>query len=426
LQYNANNELEKSLRTQYQDNNIVKTLTEYHYDAFGRRITKHSETRNFTQNKDNLRQISKTQHRHTHMLWDGDLPIQEYSDTHVYTTIYEQGSFEPVARLVWLRDELLKAANDEIKNAERESWEDAPELIPNMQVFYYHNDQLGTPNELTNDQGEVVWLADYQAWGETREEMCWGHILVSQGESCARVVEDDVWHEQQLNPLQVEKEHLQPIRFQGQHYDIETGLHYNRFRYYDPDVGMFTTRDPIGLMGGDNVFQYAPNPTGWIDPLGLVTLGEAERSLWSRGVPRDERSFLGIASYSDTQRFNEWLRLEESDMGWLGELQGLECPIRIEDVTGPNWNEVGQANEFHRPGVFEARSRETAGGHSNQCVYTAGGDLMTEPPAAGSVDKAACGIMYACPIHYLQDVQPYQLAERLGRIDDYYKVRPVH
>uniref|UniRef100_UPI002597C8C1 hypothetical protein n=1 Tax=uncultured Psychrobacter sp. TaxID=259303 RepID=UPI002597C8C1 len=47
LQYNANNELEKSLRTQYQDNTIIKTLTEYHYDAFGRRIAKHSETRNF-------------------------------------------------------------------------------------------------------------------------------------------------------------------------------------------------------------------------------------------------------------------------------------------------------------------------------------------------------------------------------------------
>ena len=53
-------------------------------------------------------------------------------------------------------------------------------------------------------------------------------------------------------------------------YDTETGLHYNRFRYFDPDSGMFTSRDPIGLMGGSNVFQYAPNPTGWIDPFGLT------------------------------------------------------------------------------------------------------------------------------------------------------------
>uniref|UniRef100_UPI002593C633 RHS repeat domain-containing protein n=1 Tax=uncultured Psychrobacter sp. TaxID=259303 RepID=UPI002593C633 len=233
---------------QYQDNNIVKTLTEYHYDAFGRRIAKHSETRNFIQSKDQLTQSRQTQYQHTHMLWDSDLPIQEYSDTHVYTTIYDQGSFKPVARLAWLRDELLKAANDEIKNAKREFWEDAPELIPNMQVFYYHNDQLGTPNELTNDEGEVVWLADYEAWGNT-----------------AKVI----YSESELEELKVSKEHLQPIRFQGQHFDTETGLHYNRFRYYDPDMGMFTTRDPIGLRGGDNVFAYAPNPTGFIDPLGL-------------------------------------------------------------------------------------------------------------------------------------------------------------
>ena len=46
-------------------------------------------------------------------------------------------------------------------------------------------------------------------------------------------------------------------------------LHYNRFRYYDSDVGMFISRDPIGLLGGSNVFQYAPNPVMWIDPWGL-------------------------------------------------------------------------------------------------------------------------------------------------------------
>ena len=106
LQYNANNELEKSLRTQYQGNQIIKTQTLYHYDAFGRRIAKQSETRNFTQSNDQLKQTSKTQYKHTHMLWDSDLPIQEYTDTHVYTTVYDQGSFKPVARLAWLRDDM--------------------------------------------------------------------------------------------------------------------------------------------------------------------------------------------------------------------------------------------------------------------------------------------------------------------------------
>lgn len=61
----------------------------------------------------------------------------------------------------------------------------------------------------------------------------------------------------------------QPFRFQGQQFDEETGLHYNRFRYYDPSVGRFASQDPIGLAGGNNPFLYAPTPTSWIDPYGL-------------------------------------------------------------------------------------------------------------------------------------------------------------
>ncbi|MGA9704568.1 RHS repeat-associated core domain-containing protein, partial [Pseudomonas sp.] len=60
----------------------------------------------------------------------------------------------------------------------------------------------------------------------------------------------------------------QNLRFQGQYLDREIGLHYNTFRFYDPDVGRFTTPDPIGLLGGFNLYQYAPNPIGWVDPWG--------------------------------------------------------------------------------------------------------------------------------------------------------------
>ncbi|MBI0521000.1 RHS repeat-associated core domain-containing protein, partial [Pectobacterium parmentieri] len=59
------------------------------------------------------------------------------------------------------------------------------------------------------------------------------------------------------------------LRYAGQYADEETGLHYNLFRYYDPVVGRFTTQDPIGLAGGINLYQYAPNPLGWVEPLGL-------------------------------------------------------------------------------------------------------------------------------------------------------------
>ena len=74
----------------------------------------------------------------------------------------------------------------------------------------------------------------------------------------------------------------QSIRFQGQWHDVETGLHYNRFRYYDPEVGRFIHQDPIGLLGGVNLYQYAPNPLDWTDPLG-----------WWKGQPRGGNGRFG-------------------------------------------------------------------------------------------------------------------------------------
>ena len=117
-----------------------------------------------------------------------------------------------------------------------------------IRIYYYHNDHLGTPQELTNALGEVVWLNYSQAWGGSYETKCFA---------------------KELDNLDVSADLLQPIRFQGQFFDGETNLHYNRFRYYDSDVGMFVQRDPIGLMGGINSYQYAPNPIIWIDPTGL-------------------------------------------------------------------------------------------------------------------------------------------------------------
>ena len=74
----------------------------------------------------------------------------------------------------------------------------------------------------------------------------------------------------------------QPFRFQGQQFDEETGLHYNRYRYYDPDVGLYTTQDPIGLFGGININLYTNKPTSHIDPLGLS--GNAHQRAVSRGA----------------------------------------------------------------------------------------------------------------------------------------------
>ncbi|NQJ69551.1 hypothetical protein HO539_07525 [Streptococcus suis] len=103
----------------------------------------------------------------------------------------------------------------------------------------------------------MVWLNYEFAWGGTYQSY---------------------YKEQSLNNIPIDKDHLQPIKFQGQYYDPETSLHYNRFRYYDSDVGMFIQRDQIGLLGGLNTFQYAPNPIEWVDPWGL--------SGWKKGTPK--------------------------------------------------------------------------------------------------------------------------------------------
>ncbi|WP_305076266.1 RHS repeat domain-containing protein, partial [Methylobacter sp. BlB1] len=105
-------------------------------------------------------------------------------------------------------------------------------------VYYYHLDHLGTPRELTDAAGKIVWSARYRAYGAL---------------ALADVTEID-----------------NPLRFQGQYWDADTGLHYNLNRYYDPQAGRFIHQDPIGLAGGVNLFQYAVNPVNWIDPLGLT------------------------------------------------------------------------------------------------------------------------------------------------------------
>ena len=103
--------------------------------------------------------------------------------------------------------------------------------------FYYQLDHLGTPQELTDFSGEIMWSAKYRAYGN-------------------------------LAALDV-SEIDNPLRFQGQYFDAETGLHYNRNRYYNPGTKRFLTPDPINLAGGLNNYYYVPNPTGWVDPLGL-------------------------------------------------------------------------------------------------------------------------------------------------------------
>jgi RHS repeat-associated protein len=107
-------------------------------------------------------------------------------------------------------------------------------------------DQLGTPRELVDRDGNVVWQSSSDAFG-----------LEPTRASC-------------------------PVSFQGQYRDEDLGLHYNYCRFYDPAYGRYTTQDPLGLHGGLNLYAYVTNPVNWIDPLGLFTITLTPRCDWNK------------------------------------------------------------------------------------------------------------------------------------------------
>jgi RHS repeat-associated protein len=107
-------------------------------------------------------------------------------------------------------------------------------------LYYVHNDHLGTPQVVTDSSQQVVWQASYDPFGQA---------TVS------------------VNTITFN------LRFPGQYYDAETGLHYNYYRYYDPETDRYITADPIGLVGGLNPYRYAEaNPLSNADPFGLFTV----------------------------------------------------------------------------------------------------------------------------------------------------------
>jgi len=185
-------------------------IWEYAYDPFGRRLSK--------ERKDKLAWTS-TEPKRTHFVWDGSRLLQEYTYKGCYTYIYtDQDSYEPLAQIF-----------DNAKDGK--------------QYFaYFHNDQIGIPREMTDIHGNLLWYGEYTAWGRLKKDE------------------------------RVYKNAHQPFRLQNQYYDEETGLHYNLMRYYEPEAGRFVNQDPIKLIGGDNLYQFALNTQAWIDPWGLVRL----------------------------------------------------------------------------------------------------------------------------------------------------------
>ena len=187
----------------------------YAYDPLGRRV----EAR--------LLVGGKVEER-TRFVWDGDVLAHAIrtralagADPVVEERTY---CFEDAGFVPWAHCE----AGPDGYGGRRKSW------------AFYVNDPIGTPEELVDGAGSVLAELNREVWGKT--------------EAAAGARAET------------------PLRFQGQHEDGETGLFYNRFRYYDAEAGLYLSPDPIGLAGGLRLFGYVPSPTGWIDPLGLIRL----------------------------------------------------------------------------------------------------------------------------------------------------------
>ena len=201
----------------------ARGLQRFAYDAESRLVEVRNENGSVVRmTYDPLgRRIEKSEHGandyplgRSSFTWDGLQLLQEQRNNQSSVYVYEEGDYEPLARI------------------------DGFGVL--QSIRYYHNDIIGLPEQLTEADGHIVWQAKYRVWGNTVEEIS--------------------------EPYYLEQQNL---RFQGQYLDREIGLHYNIFRFYDPDVGRFTTTDPIGLAGGFNLYQYAANPIGWLDPWGL-------------------------------------------------------------------------------------------------------------------------------------------------------------
>ena len=350
------------VRTQrlLQSGNPIEQVVRFEYDALGRRIAKHTDAAVpllRDAGGEIARPATQPRARHTtRFVWEGNRLQQEsatggqqqptYRTSRTY--VWEPDSFIPLARIddtgrQLLKDELLAKSvqrpeaqntnisdegdvDDNLSNfaslkqrlavppslAQLQAMGEKAQALQNgldrgkaevatgTRILHYHCDHLGTPQELTDEDGKLVWSASYEAWGKLRRltgkqgsegadpfssNQFW-HTLTQPGRSdhLPEWVADNTgnvrrWQEAQqaeqpapeaANDREIWGELTdQAIRFQGQYFDEETGLHYNRFRYYNPETGRFIHQDPIGLRGGANFYQYAPNPQVWTDPFGL-------------------------------------------------------------------------------------------------------------------------------------------------------------
>ena len=200
----------------------------FEYDALGRRLSKSFGT------------------TVTRWMWNGNVPLHQWKQRRSYSR--EQNAWlieeERKERTLWLFEE--------------ESFVPAA-MIKEGKAYSILTDHLGTPTEAYDTEGNEVWSRTLNMNGEVIEET--GNVGMI------------------------------PFLFQGQYYDRETGLAYNRFRYYSPQMGMYISQDPIGLAGGIfNLYGYVNDTNAWSDILGLHKNSNDTVGDWVLYLVYDERT----------------------------------------------------------------------------------------------------------------------------------------
>ncbi|HDX3256783.1 TPA: RHS repeat protein, partial [Escherichia coli] len=290
----------------------------YLYDPLGRRMAK----RVWRRERDLTGWMSLSRKPEmTWYGWDGDRLTTVQTDTTRIQTVYQPGSFAPLIRietdngerekaqrrslaeklqqegsedghgvvfpaeLVRLLDRLEEEIRADRVSSESRAWlaqcgltveqlarQVEPEYTPARKVHFYHCDHRGLPLALISEDGNTAWRGEYDEWGNQLNEE---------------------------NPYYLH----QPYRLPGQQHDEESGLYYNRNRYYDPLQGRYITQDPIGLEGGWSLYAYPLNPVNGIDPLGL---SPADVALIRRKDQLNHQRAWDILSdtYEDMKRLN--------------------------------------------------------------------------------------------------------------------------
>ncbi|MEV4734161.1 RHS repeat-associated core domain-containing protein [Saccharopolyspora sp. NPDC049426] len=186
------------------------TVWRYRYDALGRRIAK----QRMAPGTAGAPPVVAEQ---TEFVWDGGTLVEQ-----LHT--YAQGNWHVVTWEYHPDTEVVVAQLERLGAAE---------------VFHFVvTDSLGTPTDLVTADGTLTWHNETSLWGNTLPD------------PRARATT--------------------PLRFPGQYADVETGLNYNVYRYYDPATGRYLSQDPLGLAPGPNPVAYVSNPNRETDPLGLM------------------------------------------------------------------------------------------------------------------------------------------------------------